>query len=49
VPISAALRQGPHFKVVTAVASRWQRAADLLGSGFKPHTSNQQHQKQTSL
>jgi len=38
VPISAALRQGPHIKVAT-VASRWQREGDLIGSGFEPHTS----------
>jgi len=38
VPISAALRQGPHIKVA-AVASRWQRVGDLIGSGFEPHTS----------
>jgi len=37
LPNSAALRQGPHFKV-TAVASRWQRVGDLIGSGFELHT-----------
>jgi len=35
VPISAALRQGPHIKVA-AMASRWQHVGDLIGSGFKP-------------
>jgi len=33
-----ALCQGPHVKVV-AEASRWQRVVDLIGSGYKPHTS----------
>jgi len=36
VPISAALRQGPHIKVA-AVASRWKRVEDLIGSGFEPY------------
>jgi len=31
VPISAALRQGPHFEVI-AVAIRWQRVGNLIGS-----------------
>jgi len=35
VPISAALRQGPQFKAA-AVASRWQRVGDLIGSEFEP-------------
>jgi len=33
VPVSAVLRQGPHFKVA-AVPRCWQRVGDLLGSGF---------------
>jgi len=36
VPISAALRQSPHIKIA-AVASRWQRLGDLVGSGIEPH------------
>jgi len=36
VLISAVLRQGPHIKVA-AVASRWQRVGDLIGSEFEPH------------
>jgi len=36
MPISAALRQGPHIKVA-AVANRWQRVGDLIGSRFVPH------------
>jgi len=28
--------QGPYFKVA-AVASRWQRVEDLIGSKFQPH------------
>jgi len=36
--ISAALRQGLYIKVA-AVASRWQRVGNLIGSGFEPHTS----------
>jgi len=39
VPISAALRQGPHTKFVAVVVSRWQRVEDLIGSGSEPHTS----------
>jgi len=38
VPISAALRQGPHIKVAT-VASCWQCVGYLIGSRFEPHTS----------
>jgi len=38
VPISTALRQGPHIKVAT-VASCWQRVRDLIGSGLEIHTS----------
>jgi len=38
------LRQGPHFKVA-AVASRWQRAADLIGSGYEPHTSRTRRER----
>jgi len=34
VPISAALRQGLHFKVA-AVASGWQHVEDFIGSGFE--------------
>jgi len=37
VPTSVALRQGPHFKVA-AMASCWQRARDLIGSGFESLT-----------
>jgi len=36
--ISAALCQGPHIKVA-AVASYWQHVENLIGSGFKLHTS----------
>jgi len=35
---SATLRQASHIKVA-AVASRWQRVGDLIGSGFEPRTS----------
>jgi len=35
VPISAALRQSPHFKV-TVVANRWQRVGDLIGLALEP-------------
>jgi len=38
VPISAALRQGPHLKVA-AVVSRWQRVGDLIGLGNEPDAS----------
>jgi len=41
MPISAALRQNPHFKVAS-VASRWQRVGnlgDLIGSEIEPHTT----------
>jgi len=31
--------QGPHIKVIAAVASRWQRVGDLIGSRCEPHTS----------
>jgi len=34
--MSTDLRQGPHFKIA-AVASRWQRARYLIGSGFEPY------------
>jgi len=34
VPVSAILRQDSLFKVA-AVASRWQRAEDFIGSGFE--------------
>jgi len=36
---------GPTIKGA-AVASRWQRLGDLIGSGFKPYYL--QHQRQTS-
>jgi len=35
---SAALHQDPYINVA-AVASRWQRVGDLIGSGFESHTS----------
>jgi len=38
VPNFATLRQGLHIKVA-AVASRWQRVGDLIGSKFEPRTS----------
>jgi len=38
VPISAALSQGPHIKDA-AVASRRQRAGDLIGSGMNSTSS----------
>jgi len=38
VPISAALRQGPHFKVCSGGESL-ATCVDLIGSGFEPHTS----------
>jgi len=37
VPISAALCQGPHFKVA-AVVSRWQGVEKLICSGLESHT-----------
>jgi len=40
------LAPGPHIKVA-AVASRWQRVGDLIGTGFEPRTKNL-HEKQTS-
>jgi len=50
----ASWRKDPHIKV-TAVASRWQRVGDLIGSGFEPHTGSNLNfnpyfpcQKQTS-
>jgi len=48
VPISAALHQGPHIKVA-AVASRWQRVGDLIGSGSEPyHTSGARSKRLTT-
>jgi len=46
--VSAALRQGPHIKVA-AVASRWQRMGDLIGSGFELYTSRTWGRRLTSL
>jgi len=38
VPNSTAYARAHTIKIAT-VADRWQRVGDLIGSGFKPHTS----------
>jgi len=47
MPISASLRQGSHIKVA-AVASRWQRVGDLIGSGYELHTSRTRNKRLTT-
>jgi len=42
-----ALSQVPHIKV-TAVASRWQRVRDLIGSGFEPYTFRTRSTRRTT-
>jgi len=46
--ISAALRQDTHINVA-AVAGRWQRVGDLIGSGFKLRTSSIRSRRQKPL
>jgi len=42
------LHQRPHIKF-TAVASRWERVGDLIGSRFEPYTSPLQKQIYTAM
>jgi len=45
---TAALRQDSHIKVA-AVASRWQRVGDLIGSELEPRTSRTRSRRLITL